>query len=298
MALSLPSSAVMKAGAKSAGTSALRLAAINAGAGGISFHGYQKAYIEVVDPKSMGISSSGAVSYPKLYCQFNPATITITKSASWEASGGERDVVKESSFEKNGNTTIYKPQDPGSQPNLNSPYIEFKGGSAASFSLELLFDTTDQPPGTVARDVRRFTNDLLSLTMGNPTTGKEGAETFDTVEPPKPVMFGWGDFVLFKSVITDVEISFIMFDPDGKPVRATAKVGFLEYTPPPLGSTNPTTRTEPRKTWIVQAGQDLHDIAYAEYGHPSHWRHLADSNNLLNPLKITPGQVLILPPLP
>lgn len=289
-------SATALATSKGAGRGLARLAQVNAGAGGLSLHGYQKAYLMVVDSKTMGISSSGAVSYTnKLYCQFNPASITISKSVSWEPSGGESGGGTDAYFEKVDGKTVYHPAKDGSQPSQNAPDLEFKGGGSATFSLDLLFDTTDQPPGTTARDVRRYTNDLLSLTLGEPK--QEGKTEAGEVEAPKPVIFGWGDFELFQAVITNVEISFIMFDPDGKPVRATAAVGFMEYVPKPAGSQNPTTRTEPRKTWIVEQGQSLQQIAYAEYGHPGHWRHLADSNDLLNPLKLQPGQVLILPPL-
>lgn len=297
MALPLSSSALVKAGAKSAGKSALRLAAINAGAGGLSLHGYQKAYLQIAG----GEIGSGPTAIiregSRLYCQFNPASITISKGVSWESSGGEgAGKTDDAYFQKDGEKMVYHPVSPGTQANRNVPYLEFKGGAAATFSLELLFDTTDQPPDTPARDVRRYTNDLLALTLGKPSLEESAAA--GEVEAPKPVRFGWGGFELFEAVITSVEIGYIMFDPDGKPVRATANVGFLEWSPPPPKGQNPTTRTEPRKTWIVQQGQTLHQIAYAEYGHPSHWRHLADSNNLLNPLKLKPGQVLILPPRP
>lgn len=264
-----------------------RLAQINVGAGGISLHSYTKAYIQVVED---GIPR-------KLYCQFNPASVTISKSVSWEASGGESEGGSDAYFEKGPDGKItYHPADSGSQPNKNAPKLEFKGGESATFSLDLLFDTTDKQPGTLDRDVRRYTNDLLGLTLGAPKSGNNLAE--GEVEAPKPVRFGWGDFELFEAVITDVEISFIMFDPDGKPVRATAAVGFMEWVSDKANQPqNPTTRTEPRKTWIVQHGQTLHQIAYAEYGHPGHWRHIADSNNLLNPLKLQPGQILVLPPI-
>ncbi len=281
-----------------AGITAGRLALVNTGAGGLSLHGYQKAYIQVVG----GEIGSGptAIVRPgsRLYCQFNPATITITKEVSWEASGGEGDNGTPAYFEKGSDGKItYHPADSGSQPNKNAPDLEFKGGGSATFSLELLFDTTDQRPGTTARDVRRYTNDLLALTLGKPKLGESASE--GEVDAPKPVRFGWGDFELFEAVITSVEISFIMFDPDGKPVRATANVGFTEWVSDDGNKPqNPTSRTEPRRTCVVQQGQTLHQIAYAEYGHPGHWRHLADSNNLLNPLKLQPGQVLILPPLP
>ena len=38
-------------------------------------------------------------------------------------------------------------------------------------------------------------------------------------------------------------------------------------------------------------------IANAQYGHPSHWRYLAEVNHLLDPLDLQPGQILLIPPL-
>jgi len=61
---------------------------------------------------------------------------------------------------------------------------------------------------------------------------------------------------------------------------------------------NPTTRTEARKIWVVHEGQTLDWIAYQEYGDPAYWRHIAETNNLANPMDLRPGQALKLTPLP
>jgi nucleoid-associated protein YgaU len=104
-------------------------------------------------------------------------------------------------------------------------------------------------------------------------------------------------------VVKTVQVSYLLFDANGTPTRARAAVGFIQQDWGQLDSgyqrgQNPTSRTEPRKTWLVEAGQSLHLIAHREYGHVRHWRHIADSNNILNPLDLQPGQILVLPPLP
>ena len=114
------------------------------------------------------------------------------------------------------------------------------------------------------------------------------------------MQFQWGKLVLFLAVVTQVSITYKLFLPDGTPVRATAKVSFkqLDETDDKQDSQNPTTRTEARKTHIVEAGDRLDLIAYQEYGHSSHWRYLAEVNNLLDPRVLQPGQILSVPALP
>ena len=49
---------------------------------------------------------------------------------------------------------------------------------------------------------------------------------------------------------------------------------------------------------MIQMGDRLDYVAYQEYGHVSHWRYLAEVNNLLDPTDLRPGQILLVPPLP
>jgi nucleoid-associated protein YgaU len=97
-------------------------------------------------------------------------------------------------------------------------------------------------------------------------------------------------------VIVDIAQQFILFKADGTPLRAWVTVTFSETAAKKKGQ-NPTTRTEPRKVWVVHEGETLAWIAYQEYGDPNHWRHIAETNNLDNPMDLTPGQVLKLVPL-
>jgi len=140
--------------------------------------------------------------------------------------------------------------------------------------------------------VRMYTNQLLKLVL------MPGA--VDQRKPPPQVKFQWGKLTLFLAIVEKVTIEYVLFDPDGTPIRAKADVGLKQQDDRDdyAGSTNPTTRTESRKTRIVQLGDRLDMIAYQEYGSPAHWRHLAAANGLYDPRDLKPGQVLVLPPLP
>jgi nucleoid-associated protein YgaU len=60
---------------------------------------------------------------------------------------------------------------------------------------------------------------------------------------------------------------------------------------------NPTSRSDPRKTYIAHSGQRLDQIAYEEYNDARHWRLLAESNNMDNPFSLSDGQILVVHPL-
>lgn len=222
----------------------------------------QKAKILSIDAKGKDLKT--------LECQFNPESVKIIKSVEWNAP-------------KSGDS---KSQ---AQPQANAPDLEFGGGNPASFSLDLIFDTTAMDN----QDVRGFTNQLLALTLmggGDPSKHEE--------EPPA-VQFVWGELLLFVAVIKKIEIHFTLFLPSGLPVRARARVEFIQLLDEDgkMASQNPTTRTEARKTHVVQDGDRLDYLAYQEYGQPGLWREIATANDLENPFDLQTGQVLVLPKL-
>lgn len=196
----------------------------------------------------------------KVTCQFNPKDFSISKNIKWV-----QKVV-------NGkNTGVW----------------EFAGGEAQDLVVDLIFDTSD-----TGSDVRTKYENLLK--MAEIDTSKQNTKTLKG-EPPE-CKFQWGSFLSFSGVIKSIGQEFILFKADGTPLRARIKVTFAETANPPTAQ-NPTTRTESRKVWIVREGETLDWIAYKEYGNSAHWRHIAESNDLENPLELHPGQVLKLTPL-
>jgi hypothetical protein len=199
----------------------------------------------------------------KITCHFNPDSFSIGRTIEWKPTttiGG--DVSK----------------------------LEFGGGKAHELGpVELVFDTTDT--GTDVREEYKVLIEDLAQIDPDTVSQKTGKG-----HPPK-CKFHWGSFLSFTAVITKVDQTFTMFKPDGTPLRAKVKVTFLEV-PESLQPQNPTSRSEARKVWVVEEGQTLDWIAYQEYGDSAHWRHIADTNNLANPMDLRPGQRLKLVPLP
>lgn len=204
-----------------------------------------------------------------LECQFNPTELKITKKAKW---------------------TDGEDEGSGAVGARNAPVLQFDGGDAATFDLNLIFDTTRETSDS-ERDVRKYTNELLKLTM----IRKDGS---DILEPPL-VKFIWGRFELFTAVVEQVDITYLLFHSNGLPARAKAVVKFKQQDDADdfVEGQNPTSRTEARKTRIVQQGDRLDLIAFQEYRHSGRWRYLAEVNNLRDPRDLKPGQILVIPPL-
>ena len=51
------------------------------------------------------------------------------------------------------------------------------------------------------------------------------------------------------------------------------------------------------KTRTFKRGDTLSGVAAAEYGNPKAWRPIAHANQIDNPRRLEPGQVLVIPPL-
>ena len=159
----------------------------------------------------------------------------------------------------------------------------YGGGQPEELDLDLFFDETD-----TQLDVRVHTTPLRKLVSRVPLMDK-----------PPLVIFMWGTVLSKMSYVNKVDVKYTYFRPDGTPLRAEVKVHLMEWHDKLLSlAQNPTTRSEARKTWVVTEGQTLDWIAYQEYNNPAHWRHIADVNNLDDPLDLRPGQILKLTPLP
>lgn len=167
-------------------------------------------------------------------------------------------------------------------PGLESPLIQYVRGASEMLSVDALADTSD-----TLEDVRtRYVDRLRRLLSQN---AKEHA--------PPIVSFVW-DRSVFTGVLENLEVTYVLFDPDGKPLRARLGISMREYRPaavqanePPLSS--PTVD----KTYRVRAGDTLPSIAGAVYRDPALWRELARANGIADPRALTPGTELRVPRL-
>jgi hypothetical protein len=116
---------------------------------------------------------------------------------------------------------------------------------------------------------------------------------------PPELNFSWGSGFDFDCILSRCNVKYIRFDDDGNPTRAELMSLTLEMTPDTLLDllpTNPTSGGAPgRRSHLVASGENLPMLAVYNYGQPKHWRALADTNGIDDPLRLRPGQHLYLP---
>lgn len=178
-------------------------------------------------------------------------------------------------------------------PGLGAPIIQFVHGNMQTLEMELFLDTyeehrvADRVINQASDDVRKLTRQVTDLLNINPAT-----------HAPPILIFAWASFT-FKCVLARAMQRFIMFLPDGTPVRARLQVTFNEFTNADLEAKEIKRETvDYTKIHMVSQGETLSTIAWRAYGNPRLWRPIALRNAIDNPRVLAVGQQLILPHLP
>jgi hypothetical protein len=211
-------------------------------------------------PSSVGGAMGGKIADVEF--QFNPNQLQLTRSASWSA-----------------------------QPAValeRGPTPEFAGAQPASLEVEVFLDGSARP---TASKVRQQVEQLLSCCEVEP-------QSISSKRPSPPwVRLSWGSFttVQFVAYVESVSASYSLFSPTGEPLRATCRLS-LKEVPQPTKGQNPTSgaRTAQRVHSVV-AGDSLASLAWNEYGDPTAWRAIAEVNDIDDPMRLRPGQALLLP---
>jgi len=167
-------------------------------------------------------------------------------------------------------------------PGLESPPIQFVRGAAEKLTMEVLVDTSD----TLA-DVRAaYVNALRGLLDLN-----------RELHAPPIVRVVW-DTEIFRGVLESLNVTYVLFTPEGIPLRAKLSMSLKEYRPVDIQiKENPTASPDFEKTYVAVRGDTLSGIAYAVYLDPGVWRDIARRNQIQDPRTLPPGQVLQLPSL-
>lgn len=163
-------------------------------------------------------------------------------------------------------------------PGVKTPPIQYVRGNSRTIQMELLFDTRD-----TWTDVRQRTQPLVLLMEDDPAT-----------QAPPVLLFTWGGFN-FKCVLESVGQRFTLFSEDGTPVRSTLSVSLKEYETIDIEIRQGLFIGPPTVRNVIE-GETVSQIAGAVLGDPNRWREIAELNDIDNPLKLAPGQSLILPP--
>ena len=201
-------------------------------------------------------------------CAFNPTSYTVSKTNIWN----------------------FKPT-----TGTDLPDGEFGGGLPRRTTLSLLLDVSLLAPDQSVKDTA---NKLLKMMETDGGGGGGGSA-------PPFVTFRWGSISLPKSVPVSLTIQYILFHPNGEPIRATVDIELAQAEKADTASgagtsqgQNPTTRAmSGLRIHRVRDGDSLPSIAYDAYGDPTRWRPIADANGIDNPLALRRGTELTIPRL-
>lgn len=167
-------------------------------------------------------------------------------------------------------------------PGLETPPIQFVRGDGEKLTTELLVDTSD-----TLEDVRKkYMNRIRGL-----------MNIQSELHAPPIVRLIW-DEQIFRGVIDSLTVTYVMFRPDGVPLRAKLSVSLKEYRPVEIQ-----VREKPRlspdfeKSYTVLRGDTLSGIASKLFRDPALWREIAHANRIRDPRRIAPGRVLVVPKL-
>ena len=167
-------------------------------------------------------------------------------------------------------------------PGLGSPLLQFVNGNLRTLDMELLFDTYEQ-----LTDVRDQTQKLIHF-----------MEIDSSLHAPPVLLVSWAS-LHFRCVLTKAAQKFILFLPDGRPVRARVTTSFSEFVDPEREAKAVNRQTADfSKVHTVKDGQTISAIATRHYENPTLWRAIAIANAVDDPRALTPGQALRIPPLP
>jgi hypothetical protein len=167
-------------------------------------------------------------------------------------------------------------------PGLESPPIQYVRGASEKLTAELLVDTS----GTLENVREKYVNKLRDLASIN---GK--------LHAPPIVRFTWGK-ESFTGVMESINVTYLMFTPDGIPLRAKLSVALKEYRPVKIQlKDKPKSSPDVEKHYVVRRGDTLSNIAAGVYRDGGVWREIARANGIRDPRTLEPGRVLLLPRL-
>lgn len=190
-------------------------------------------------------------------------------------------------------------------PGLDSPVLQFIRGGAETLSVDFFFDNTDEGMGDGAVGVTEKVDQFYRLVKQNQ----------DTHAPPR-LRFSWGQPVAgativgalepgaeasnapfwFTCVVESVERRYLLFSPQGVPLRARLTVRMREYKT--VEQMVAYLHSADHTQWhVLKRRERLDQISAEAYSTPAEWRRIADENEIENPLRLAPGTILRIPPM-
>jgi len=114
---------------------------------------------------------------------------------------------------------------------------------------------------------------------------------------PNYLVISWGT-LLFKGTLTEMNITYKLFKPDGLPLRASVRAKFKGFVEDNLRVAREN-NSSPDLTHVrmVKEGDNLPLMTYRIYGDPKYYLEVAKANGIANFRKLKAGQMIVFPPI-
>lgn len=166
--------------------------------------------------------------------------------------------------------------------------LKYEYTEPEEITFEFLFDNTGiidgKPRADIADDVKHF-KQVLTDYKGD-------------AHEPRHFKLVWGKNSIFKGRVTELSITYKLFNPDGTPIRAVAKVKFKSSIEE-LKRAAKENKQSPDLTHVrqVKAGDTLPLMCYRIYGDARYYLRVAAANQLDDFRRLTPGTSILFPPI-
>jgi len=118
-----------------------------------------------------------------------------------------------------------------------------------------------------------------------------------TEHKPNYLIISWGT-LLFKGALTEMNVEFKLFKPDGTPLRAIAKAKFQGFVEDNLRAAKENNQSPDLTHYrTVKEGDTLPLMTFHIYGDSKYYLEVAKANSIMNFRKLKTGQRIFFPPL-
>ncbi len=166
--------------------------------------------------------------------------------------------------------------------------LKYEYTEPADMTFEFLFDNTgiidNDPRDSIAEDLKKFREVLIDYKGDS--------------HEPRHFKLVWGENSIFKGRVTAVDITHKLFNSNGTPIRAVAKVTFKSSIEEEKRAAKED-KQSPDLTHVrrVKLGDTLPQLCFTIYGDPRYYLQVAAANGLGNFRRLTPGIELQFPPV-
>lgn len=173
--------------------------------------------------------------------------------------------------------------------------IRYRSTAPEEFRLDFILDGTGTMEGYSGKS-----GDYIDTPVSNQLQDfLDCAYVMDGgIHRPNFLIIMWGSDVKFRCVLTDLDINYTLFEPDGSPLRVKISATFLHHkSREEILAESKLTSPDLTHYRKVTQGDRLDNLSYSIYNDPGFLSELGAYNGLTTVRKLKPGQQLSFPPL-